>query len=100
MQILRETTKDFNKNICHDYVVSGGKCHAFRRRGKKRWKVFSKPLQFDERRRTFIKLKERLPSLPKQEGKKVIGSNGNIYYVQDGKCTCKGFQFRGYCKHV
>ena len=30
----------------------------------------------------------------------VKGSNGNTYYIVDGKCNCKGFQFRGDCKHI
>jgi uncharacterized Zn finger protein len=30
----------------------------------------------------------------------VQGSNGKVYYIEDGKCTCPGFKFRGNCKHT
>jgi hypothetical protein len=105
MQILREITKDFDANICHDYIVDGFKCVAYRKHGRKRWKTFSKPLMFSKTRRKFKTLREAIPSSLKKiavkpEGKKVVGSKGDVYYVNDGKCTCKGFMFRGKCKHI
>jgi predicted nucleic acid-binding Zn finger protein len=30
----------------------------------------------------------------------VKGSNGNTYTIEDGKCSCPGFTYRGNCKHV
>ena len=36
----------------------------------------------------------------KISGKVVVGSRGDKYYINDGKCSCMGFKFRGKCKHV
>jgi hypothetical protein len=30
----------------------------------------------------------------------VKGSKGNIYYVEDEKCTCLGFRYKNNCKHI
>jgi len=30
----------------------------------------------------------------------VKGSKGNIYYVEDEKCTCLGFRYNNNCKHI
>ena len=62
--------------------------------------VFKNPIkQFSKARRQFVKIGER----PEEFSKDVIvvkGSNGNTYTIEDGKCSCPGFTFRGDCKHV
>jgi len=62
--------------------------------------VFKNPIkQFSKARRQFVKIGER----PEEFSKNVIvvkGSNGNTYTIEDGKCSCPGFTFRGDCKHV
>jgi len=69
--------------------------------------TFKKPLNFDQRRRTFIEVKElgeiNLDEV-KSEKWEFTGSKGDTYVVQKTdnmlKCTCPGFMFRGECKHV
>lgn len=62
--------------------------------------VFKNPLKgFSKARRKFKKIGEREEELP-SDAKIVQGSKGNTYIVQDGKCTCPGFKFKGNCKHV
>lgn len=56
---------------------------------------FKKPMPFDTRGRKFIVIKEEVV-----EGRVVIGSKGDRYYVTDGKCTCTGFKYRGICRHI
>ena len=62
--------------------------------------VFKNPIkQFSKARRKFVKIGER----PEEFSKDVIvvkGSKGNTYTIEDGKCSCPGFTFRGNCKHV
>lgn len=62
--------------------------------------VFKNPIkQFSKARRKFVKIGER----PEEFAKDVIvvqGSGGKTYTIEDGKCSCPGFTFRGNCKHV
>ena len=62
--------------------------------------VFKNPLKgFSKARRKFTKIGER----PEEFSKDVIvvkGSGGKTYTIEDGKCSCPGFTFRGNCKHV
>jgi predicted nucleic acid-binding Zn finger protein len=63
-------------------------------------KVFKNPIkQFSKARRKFTKIGER----PEELSSDVVivkGSNGNTYTIEDGKCSCPGYTFRGNCKHV
>ena len=63
-------------------------------------KVFNSPMkQFSKSRRKFTKIGEREEALaPGVET--VQGSNGKVYTIDDGKCSCPGYTFRGKCKHV
>ena len=62
--------------------------------------VFKNPLKgFSKSRRKFVKIGERAEDLPANV-RTVQGSNGKTYYIEDGKCTCPGFTFRGNCKHI
>lgn len=62
--------------------------------------VFKNPLKgFSKARRKFVKIGER----PEELAAGVVtvqGSNGKVYYIDDGKCSCPGFKFRGTCKHT
>ena len=63
-------------------------------------KRFEKPMKgFSKSRRKFKKLEQYQEELA-SDVKVVQGSNGKTYYVQDGKCSCPGFTFRGQCKHI
>jgi hypothetical protein len=65
--------------------------------------TLNKPLNLDRRGRTFIELKKN-PFKVKVESNliKVAGSKGNTYWVDPDQksCTCPGFTFRNYCKHL
>lgn len=62
--------------------------------------VFKNPLKgFSKSRRKFVKIGERTETYHPNV-KHVQGSNGKIYTILDGKCSCPGFIYRGNCKHV
>lgn len=63
-------------------------------------KVFKNPIkQFSKSRRKFTKIGERPEELA-ADVIQVQGSNGKVYTIEDGKCSCPGYTFRGNCKHV
>ena len=63
-------------------------------------KRFINPIKgFSKSRRKFKKLEQYQEDLP-STAKIITGSNGKEYIVDDGKCTCPGFTFRGTCKHI
>lgn len=101
IEILKEVTdwQDLKINNGFYHVNTAGHLIAHQPAGGK-LKVFKNPLKnFSKTRRKFVKVgdyleKNNLGGIP------VPGSNGNTYYIVDGKCNCKGFQFRGDCKHV
>ena len=96
IEILQEVT-DWGK-----YKVNNGKYHvnSAGHLVQHNDTVFKNPIkQFSKARRKFVKIGER----PEEFDKNVIvikGSNGNTYTIEDGKCSCPGFTFRGNCKHV
>lgn len=64
-------------------------------------KVFKNPIkQFSKARRTFEKIGERVDPQTRSDVKIVMGSKGQQYFIEDGKCSCPGFKFRGQCKHI
>jgi hypothetical protein len=90
---------------------------AYIKCGEKEPTVFSKPMLFDPRYRTFKVIGEYME--PNREysqyiGRgdyqtikeyKVAGSKGAEYTVtisevSGNSCTCPGFTFRGHCKHI
>ena len=63
-------------------------------------KVFKNPMkQFSKSRRKFTKIGEREEELAPGVIT-VQGSNGKVYTIDNGKCSCPGFTFRGNCKHI
>ena len=102
MKILRETTDWEYPN--HIYYLDDKKefMIAFINSNTGQHKVFSKPIRFDMRYRTFEEVKNLKVPKAKPAGRPVQGSKGEVYYVNDeeGTCTCNGFKFRGTCKHV
>jgi hypothetical protein len=99
MIFLQETTDwEFTNHI---YVLDDKKENmlAYIRMPITEPKVFSKPIRFDMRHRTFKELKRI-----KQDKTliKVEGSKGAVYYLdpEAGSCTCPGYKFRGACRHV
>ena len=62
--------------------------------------VFKNPIkQFSKARRKFTKIGERAEELA-ADVIQVQGRNGKVYTIEDGKCSCPGYTFRGNCKHV
>jgi hypothetical protein len=97
MILVAETTKWEFPN--HAYLLSDdmSKMFGYAKMGKEAIEMMKKPIGFDKRNRQFITLM-KMPE--EQEGKKVMGSKGAVYYVHNNKCTCPGFKYRGECKHV
>lgn len=72
--------------------------------------MFSKPISFDSRHRTFKFVKEYYQDVGRGDHQtvkeyKIKGSKGDEYTVSisdvtGNSCTCTGFTFRGKCKHI
>ena len=102
IDILQEVT-DWGKYSANNgiYHVNGaGQLVAYKPSADAELKTFINPLkQFSKSRRKFVKLGQ----VDEQLADDVIvvqGSNGNTYTIQDGKCSCPGYTYRGDCKHV
>jgi len=96
IEILQEVTNWCKLNISNGvyHVNSAGQLVQYND------KVFKNPIKnFSKSRRKFEKIGERPEELA-PDAITVKGSNGNIYTIQDGKCSCPGFTFRGNCKHI
>ena len=92
------TWSDNTKNGVYLTDDSGDKCFAFARHGSSELKYFKNPITIDTRHRQFIDLYK---FDAENEGVKVAGSKPGVYYtVLEGRCSCPGFKFRGFCKHV
>lgn len=103
MILVAETTVWETSVPNHAYILSDDKTklHGYAKRGTESIEWFQKPISFSIRGRTFNILKTGINNPEAEpEGKKVVGSKGNVYYVHNGKCTCQGFKYRGECKHV
>lgn len=103
IQILKEVTvwdKAHSNVPNHTYHINGaGKMVAYVKQGTDEVIKFKTPVSFDRRGRKFTLVSSYEDELP-HGARKVAGSNGKVYIVHDGSCTCPGFKFRGNCKHV
>ena len=96
IDILQETTDWGDINIANGIYHVNGAGHLVQYNDK----VFKNPLkQFSKSRCKFTKIGERAEELAPGVIT-VQGSNGNVYTIDDGKCSCPGYTFRGNCKHV
>ena len=96
IEILQEVTDWGDKKISNGiYHVNGaGQLVQYND------KVFKNPMkQFSKSRRKFKKIGEREEELAPGVIT-VQGSNGKVYTIDNGKCSCPGYTFRGNCKHV
>jgi hypothetical protein len=96
IEILQEVTDWGDKKISNGiYHVNGaGQLVQYND------KVFKNPMkQFSKSRRKFKKIGEREEELAPGVIT-VQGSNGKVYTIDNGKCSCPGFTFRGNCKHI
>lgn len=108
MKVLREVTKwatDIQPN--HVYLVEGDKIVAYQPHGTGSVVHFENRVRLDRARRRFVE--EPVDSAlwgisvtPPAHIVTVAGSKGATYEVnlEEGSCTCSGYQFRGRCKHL
>ena len=102
IDVLQEVTEWGNESVNNGiYHVNGaGQLVAYQPNESTPLKVFKNPLKgFSKSRRKFVKLEQYQEEVASNV-KIVKGSNGKEYYIEDGKCTCPGFTFRGTCKHI
>ena len=96
IEILQEVTDWGKYSVANGVYHVNGAGHLVQHNDK----VFKNPIkQFSKARRKFKKIGERPEELPAGVVT-VQGSNGKVYYIDDGKCSCPGFKFRGNCKHT
>lgn len=106
MEILQEITvwKTDYRVPNHTYILDGSKMVGFIPEGTTEPTMFQSPQTFSRTGRKFTKVggAKWLKSLPKTNRRAVQGSKGATYYVDDaeGTCTCAGYTYRGYCKHL
>ena len=104
MQALREITVwegDAQPN--HVYLMDGDKAVAYIKHGSDQPFYFTNPMRIDKRGRKFEKLDTNPFEISVESTTiEVQGSNGAVYYVdpETKTCTCKGFEFRGTCRHL
>lgn len=103
MEAVREVTdwkSDYQPN--HVYLLNGTKMVAYIPWGKGQPVYFKNPMGFDRRGRKFEKLIRNPFKEQAETRRKVDGSKGSVYWVDDQAktCTCPGFTFRGACKHM
>jgi len=104
MEILQETTSNWNTTYRvpqHSYIVEGAKMIGYIPEGTTEPVIFKAAQSFSKSGRTFKRLGAFKLAKPETR-RKVVGSKGNVYLVDDaaGTCTCAGFTYRGYCKHL
>ena len=119
MEALKETTNWGTAGAKNNtYLLDGTNLIAYIPYGGKPF-FFKNPIKgFDKRGRTFEKVDiELFPNRTHYaqvinaatvaisnifDSRKVTGSKGEIYTVNDkeGTCTCAGYTYRGTCKHI
>ena len=73
------------------------KMFGFAKYNSAEFKMFKNPISIDVRGRKFLVI-HRIEE--ESTAKVVIGSKGEKYFIEEGKCSCPGFKFRGQCKHI
>jgi len=108
MKVLREITEwatDIQPN--HVYLVEGDKIAAYQPHGTGAVVHFEHRARLDRARRKFVEepVDAALWGASVKQPAHVVtvpGSKGASYEVnlEEGSCTCAGYQFRGRCKHL
>ena len=102
IEILQEITDwgDLKVNNGVYHINGAGSLVAYQVSADAEVQVLKSPSkQFSKSRRKFTKIGEREEELASGVIT-VQGSNGKVYTIDDGKCSCPGYTFRGNCKHV
>ena len=102
IEVLREVTdwgdQSINNGIYH--INGKGQLVGYQPNESAPYKEFGTPMKlFSKSRRKFEKIAERAEELD-SSAVTVQGSNGKTYIIEDGKCSCPGYTYRGNCKHV
>ena len=101
MKIMQETTEWATPTPNHVYVMNDSMTQiiAYVPAGSTKLFKFKAPINFDRRGRNFVDLPG---ASAKPRGESVVGSRGETYMVdrKNGTCTCKGFLYRGQCRHL
>lgn len=106
MEAVREITvwEDCSRQPNHEYLLEGSRILAYRKWGQGEPIKLNGNIKIDRRGRKFIKLALTVFNNFEKESSvvEVKGSKGDSYFVNvnEGTCTCPGFNFRGKCKHV
>ena len=102
MITLQETTEWKIPTPNHTYLTNDirTKVLGYIRAGQTEKTMFKTPIAWDTRGRTFKILKHVVEG----NTRIVVGSKGEKYTVTETEsgvtCSCKGFQFRGQCRHI
>jgi hypothetical protein len=97
--VLQEVTDWPYKGVYH--VNGSNELVAYQASLKAPEKVFKNPIkQFSKSHRKFETIRQYEIENNDPNVIEVIGSNGNVYTIRDGKCSCPGYTYRGNCKHV
>ena len=99
IEVLQQTTVWTEGNVSNGIYHVNDAGHLVQYNDK----VFKNPLkQFSKSKRTFDKIDQYEDTAEPKTSNAIIvkGSKGNTYTIEDGKCSCPGYTFRGNCKHV
>ena len=99
IEVLQETTDWGDAPVANGIYHVNASGHLVQHNDKK----FKSPIKgFDKRGRKFNKI-DQYEDLSQPKTSNVIlvqGSKGNTYTIEDGRCSCPCYTFRGTCKHV
>lgn len=99
IQMLQEVT-EWEEPVYNGIYHVNGAGHLVAYENSHGLTTFKLPMKrFSKTGRKFKKIGERSEELA-SDTVEVQGSNGKVYYVTEGKCSCPGFTFRGNCKHI
>ena len=108
MKVLREVTEWATRiQPNHVYLVEGDKIVAYQPHGTGSVVHFEHRVRLDRARRRFCEepVDAALWGISVEQPAHIVsvaGSRGATYEVnlEEGSCTCSGYQFRGRCKHL
>lgn len=112
LDVLRETTVWEGNIPNHTYALSSTKLVGYVNALNGMVVYLAHPIQFDKRRRTFVKVRNTFgfkvlapeARVTEKPIRTVQGSKGNVYQIfktrYGERCNCPGYGYRGKCKHI